>query len=163
MNAMHGMYLVACRQTVSDCGCTPATASKYGDRAIEHAADRRSTSAVKSTWPGVSMMLMRSLIPENFVNARLLTLRPRAGRRRRRDRNPALALLFHPIGHGRAFMHFSDFVDHAGVKQNALSQCRFAGIDIRCDPDVSRSLERKLAIGRIRILRRGCFERASRA
>jgi hypothetical protein len=38
MNASRGtLYLVACRQTVSDCGCTPATPSKTAMRTVEHA------------------------------------------------------------------------------------------------------------------------------
>ena len=51
-------YLSAWRQTFSDCGSTPATES---NRATEPSSTRseRSTSTVKSTWPGVSMMLMR--------------------------------------------------------------------------------------------------------
>src|SRR5919199_967375 len=51
-------YLSACRQTVSDCGSTPATES---NRAMAPSSTRseRSTSTVKSTWPGVSMMLTR--------------------------------------------------------------------------------------------------------
>ena len=51
-NAMRGtLYLVAWRQTVSDCGCTPATPQ---NTAIAPSSTRseRSTSAVKSTWPG---------------------------------------------------------------------------------------------------------------
>ena len=58
-NAMRGtLYLVACRQTVSDCGCTPATPQNTAT-APSSTRMERSTSAVKSTWPGVSMMLMR--------------------------------------------------------------------------------------------------------
>src|SRR6478735_65964 len=51
-------YLSAWRQTVSDWGSTPATES---NSAIAPSSTRseRSTSTVKSTWPGVSMMLMR--------------------------------------------------------------------------------------------------------
>jgi hypothetical protein len=51
-------YFSAWRQTVSDCGSTPPTAQK---RATAPSRTRRlrSTSAVKSTWPGVSMMLTR--------------------------------------------------------------------------------------------------------
>src|SRR5215216_5604 len=51
-------YLSAWRHTVSDCGSTPATES---NSAIAPSRTRRerSTSTVKSTWPGVSMMLMR--------------------------------------------------------------------------------------------------------
>ena len=59
MNAMRGtLYLSACRQTVSDCGWTPATASKTA-MAPSRTRRLRSTSTVKSTCPGVSMMLMR--------------------------------------------------------------------------------------------------------
>ena len=59
MNAMRGtLYLSACRQTVSDCGWTPATESKTAT-APSRTRRLRSTSTVKSTWPGVSMMLIR--------------------------------------------------------------------------------------------------------
>ena len=51
-------YLSACRQTVSDCGSTPATASNTTTPPSSTRSDR-STSTVKSTWPGVSMMLIR--------------------------------------------------------------------------------------------------------
>ena len=88
---------------------------------------------------------------ENLVNAWLLTLRPRTGRRRRSNRNPTLALLFHPIGHGGAFVDFTDLMDHAGVKKDALGQRRLAGVNVRGDPDVPRLFERELAVRRIRI------------
>ncbi len=59
MNAMRGTaYLSAWRQTVSDCGSTPATESNSAI-APSRTRSERSTSTVKSTWPGVSMMLMR--------------------------------------------------------------------------------------------------------
>ena len=51
-------YLSAWRQTVSDCGSTPATPSKHAI-APSRTRSERSTSSVKSTWPGVSMMLIR--------------------------------------------------------------------------------------------------------
>src|SRR5471030_2765861 len=51
------LYLSACRQTVSDCGSTPATASNTSTTATSTRSDR-STSTVKSTCPGVSMMLI---------------------------------------------------------------------------------------------------------
>ena len=67
MNAMRGtLYLVACRQTVSDCGCTPATPQNTAT-APSSTRIERSTSAVKSTWPGVSMMLTRWSIPVNSL------------------------------------------------------------------------------------------------
>ena len=59
MNAMRGtLYLSAWRQTVSDWGSTPATASKTAT-APSRTRRLRSTSTVKSTCPGVSMMLIR--------------------------------------------------------------------------------------------------------
>ena len=61
MNAIRGtLYLSACRQTVSDWGWTPATESKTAT-APSRTRRLRSTSTVKSTCPGVSMMLMRWL------------------------------------------------------------------------------------------------------
>ena len=51
------LYLLAWRQTVSVCGSTPATASNTATAPSRTRSDR-STSTVKSTWPGVSMMLI---------------------------------------------------------------------------------------------------------
>ena len=59
MNAIRGtLYWSAWRQTVSDWGCTPATESKTAT-APSRTRRQRSTSTVKSTCPGVSIMLMR--------------------------------------------------------------------------------------------------------
>jgi hypothetical protein len=49
--------LLACRQTVSDCGCTPPTAQNTATHPSKTRSER-STSTVKSTCPGVSMMLI---------------------------------------------------------------------------------------------------------
>ena len=58
MKQMRGTpYLSAWRHTVSVWGSTPATASKTATAPSSTRSDR-STSTVKSTWPGVSMMLM---------------------------------------------------------------------------------------------------------
>ncbi len=51
-------YLFIWRHTVSDCGCTPDTA-QYTATAESSTRRLRSTSMVKSTCPGVSMILMR--------------------------------------------------------------------------------------------------------
>ena len=51
-------YLSAWRQTVSVCGSTPALPSSTAT-APSSTRNERSTSMVKSTWPGVSMMLRR--------------------------------------------------------------------------------------------------------
>lgn len=48
----------ACRHTVSLCGSTPATASKTAT-APSRTRSERSTSSEKSTWPGVSIRLIR--------------------------------------------------------------------------------------------------------
>ena len=63
----------AWRQTVSDCGSTPATES---NSAIAPSSTRseRSTSTVKSTWPGVSMMLMRWSCHSHAVAAEVIVM-----------------------------------------------------------------------------------------
>jgi len=50
-------YFDACRHTVSDCGSTPPTAQNT-PMAPSSTRRERSTSAVKSTWPGVSIILI---------------------------------------------------------------------------------------------------------
>ncbi len=67
------MYLSAWRHTVSDCGSTPATES---NTAIAPSSTRseRSTSIVKSTWPGVSMMLMRWSFQAAVVAAEVIVM-----------------------------------------------------------------------------------------
>src|SRR3546814_3312158 len=58
-NARRGtLYLLAWRHTVSDCGCTPPTAHST-NTAPSSTRSERSTSIVKSTCPGVSMMFNR--------------------------------------------------------------------------------------------------------
>src|SRR5258708_32129037 len=54
-------YLSAWRHTVSDCGCTPATESNT-HTAPSRTRSERSTSTVKSTWPGVSIILTRNFL-----------------------------------------------------------------------------------------------------
>ena len=61
-------YLSACRHTVSDCGSTPPTAQNTAT-APSSTRSERSTSTVKSTWPGVSMMLIRYGTPERVHRA----------------------------------------------------------------------------------------------
>ena len=52
------LYLSPWRQTVSVCGSTPWLESST-QTAPSSTRSERSTSMVKSTWPGVSMMLRR--------------------------------------------------------------------------------------------------------
>ena len=74
MKAIRGTwYLSACRQTVSDCGSTPATESKTAI-APSRTRSERSTSTVKSTWPGVSMMLIRWSFHSQAVAAEVIVI-----------------------------------------------------------------------------------------
>src|SRR6266699_6820655 len=66
-------YLFAWRHTVSDCGSTPATASKT-TTPPSRTRRERSTSAVKSTWPGVSIMLIRVSCQKQVVAADVIVM-----------------------------------------------------------------------------------------
>ena len=66
-------YLSAWRQTVSDCGSTPPTAQNTAT-APSRTRSERSTSTVKSTWPGVSMMLMRWSRQKQVVAAEVMVM-----------------------------------------------------------------------------------------
>ncbi len=77
MKQMRGtLYLSACRQTVSDCGWTPWTASNTAHAPSRTRSDR-STSIVKSTCPGVSMMFRRCS-RQNAVVAADVMVMPRS-------------------------------------------------------------------------------------
>ena len=121
-------YLSAWRQTVSDWGSTPATESNSAI-APSRTRSERSTSTVKSTWPGVSMMLMRWSVPGR-------------GRRGGRDRDAALLLLLHPVHRGRALVDLADLVRAARVIEDALGRRRLTGVDVRHDADIAGSFER---------------------
>ena len=124
-------YLSAWRQTVSDCGSTPATESNSAT-APSSTRSERSTSTVKSTWPGVSMMLMRWSCP--------LARGGRGG-----DRDAALLLLLHPVHRRRALVDLAHLVGAAGVVEDALGRRRLARVDVGHDPDVAGLLEGELA------------------
>ncbi len=67
---------------------------------------------------------------------------PHGGRGCRRDRDPALLLLDHPV-HGRgALVHLAHLVDAARVKKDALGRRRLTRVDVRHDSDVSDFLDR---------------------
>jgi hypothetical protein len=66
-------YLSACRQTVSVCGSTPATPS-YTATAPSRTRRLRSTSTVKSTWPGVSIKLIVWPFHSHFVAADVIVM-----------------------------------------------------------------------------------------
>src|SRR3984885_13009064 len=108
MNAIRGTrYLSACRHTVSDCGCTPATASKIAT-APSSTRSERSTSTVKSTCPGVSMMLIRYFFPkrdqEAVVAADVIVIP--------RSRSCSIQSI--------TVVHFADLVGHTRIEKDAL-------------------------------------------
>ena len=67
------LYLLAWRHTVSVWGSTPATPSNTATAPSRTRSDR-STSTVKSTWPGVSMMLMRWSFQKQVVAADVMVM-----------------------------------------------------------------------------------------
>jgi hypothetical protein len=67
------LYLFAWRHTVSVCGSTPATASNTAT-APSSTRSERSTSTVKSTWPGVSMMLIQVSCHRQVVAAEVMVM-----------------------------------------------------------------------------------------
>ena len=67
------LYLSACRHTVSVWGSTPDTASRMA-MAPSSTRRERSTSIVKSTWPGVSMMLIRQSRQKEVVAADVMVI-----------------------------------------------------------------------------------------
>ena len=90
----------------------------------------RSTSMVKSTWPGVSMMLKR-----------IAVALPEGRGRGRRDGDAALLLLLHPVHGGGAVVHFADLVGLAGVIEDALGGRGLAGVDMRHDAEIAVVLD----------------------
>src|SRR3989344_5112651 len=65
------LYLSAWRQTVSDCGSTPATPSKTTTPPSKTRKDLW-TSTVKSMWPGVSMILIWWFFQKQVVAAAVM-------------------------------------------------------------------------------------------
>src|SRR4029077_6171102 len=66
---------------------------------------------------------------------------PGSRRRRARNRNPALALLLHPVHGGCAFIHRTDLVGHTRIEEDPLRRRGLSGVDVRHDPDVAGILE----------------------
>ena len=128
------LYLFAWRHTVSVWGSTPATASNTATAPSSTRSDR-STSTVKSTWPGVSMMLIWQSAQFAVVAAR-------------RDRDAALLLLDHVVHHRGAFVHLTDLVGTARVVEDPLRRRGLARVDVGHDPDVAHPLQRKLTFSR---------------
>ena len=64
---------------------------------------------------------------------------------RRRDRDPALALLDHPVHLRGPFVHLADLVGLPGVVEDPLGRGGLPGVDVRHDADVARASEGVLA------------------
>ena len=127
------LYLLPWRQTVSVCGSTPPT--EHSTVTAPSSTRRlRSTSIVKSTWPGVSMMLTR-------CSSYCCPCPPETGRRSRRDRDAALLLLLHPVHDGSAVVHLAYLVRDTGVEKDALGRGRLARINMGHDADIAVTLD----------------------
>ena len=106
-----------------DCDCTPATAQSTST-APSRTRSERSTSTVKSTWPGVSMMLILLSSHWTVVAAEVIVM-------------PRSRLELHVV-HRRAFaLDLLDRVDRAGVVEDPLGERGLARVDVGRDPDVA--------------------------
>ena len=116
-------YLSACRQTVSDWASTPFWASKTTTQPSRTRSER-STSAVKSTWPGVSIRLMvQSRQCERDAGAV--------------DGDAAFLLFLVVVGLGGALVDAAELVLGAGVEEHVFGGGGLAGVDVRNDAEVA--------------------------
>ena len=128
MKAMRGTRcLLAWYQTVSHCTSTPPTAQKT-PTAPSRTRRERSTSAVKSTWPGVSMMCDLRVAPVDgdggAVDGDALGLFERV-----------------EVGGGVAVVDVADLVLGAAEVEDALGRRGFARVDVGDDADVAKFFE----------------------
>ena len=79
----------------------------------------------------------------------IISLGPIASGGGRGNRDSALALLFHPVGHGVAVVHIAHPMNQSRVKENSLGRRGLPGVDMRRNPDVARSLHRILSARRV--------------
>src|SRR5271156_825489 len=82
---------------------------------------------------------------DNVDAVRFVEALPGSGRRSRRDRDAALALLLHPVHYRGAFVHFANLVGHTRIEQDALSGRRLSGVNVSHDPDVAGLIDLDLA------------------
>ncbi len=67
-------------------------------------------------------------------------LAPETRRRRRRDGNPSLAFLRHPVHFGVTLMDLAHFVRAAGIVKDPLCSRRLPGINVSHDANISHPL-----------------------
>jgi hypothetical protein len=105
-----------------------------GDRAVEHAQ--------------APLHLDRKVhVPGRIDNVDPMVA-PLRGRRRRRDRDPALLLLRHPVHRRGALVDLAHLVGAAGVVEDPLGRRGLAGVDVRHDPDIADAVQRDACCGR---------------
>ena len=107
------------------CGCTPSTA-EITSTAPSSTLSTRSTSAMKSGWPGVSIRLTVTSSIANDDDRGL-------------DRDAALPLERERVGLGGAGIDAADLVDDAGGVEQPLGESGLTGVYMRQDPQVERS------------------------
>ena len=107
------------------CACTPSTA-EITSTAPSSTLNTRSTSAMKSGWPGVSIRLT-------------VTSSMRERHDRGLDRDAALPLQRQGVGLGRALIDAADLVDDTGRVEQPLGERCLTGVYMRQDPQVQRS------------------------
>ena len=116
-------YFLHCCHTVPVWASTPPTAHRI-TTAPSSTLNERSTSMVKSTWPGVSMIWICVILP--FT-----------GGHRGGDGDAPFLFLGHPV-HGRlAVVYLAHAVDLAGIEEHPLRHGCLAGIDVGDEPDIS--------------------------
>ncbi len=84
-----------------------------------------------------ALNLDREVDVSRGVNDVDLVAIPLSGRRGRRNRDAALALLGHPVHDGGAFVDFTNLVGTAGVVKDPLSRRGLASVDVSNDADVT--------------------------
>ena len=107
------------------CACTPSTAETTST-APSSTLSTRSTSAMKSGWPGVSIRLTRDVVDRERHDGGL-------------DRDAALPLERQGVGLGGAVVDAADLVDDAGGVEQPLGESRLTGVYMRQDSQVERS------------------------
>ena len=128
-------------------------AAEHSDCAVEHAHGTFHFGGKINVSRRINNVdAMRNVVERlvNLVFARPRAfLRPETGDGGGRDRDAAFFFLLHPVGHGVAVIHVTNFVDESRVKQNTFGRRRLARVNVRGDADVAGAFEGVFAIGRI--------------
>ena len=91
-----------------------------------------------------SLYFSRKVNVARCVNDVYAVILPEAGGCSGSYRDSALLFLLHPVHGRRAFMHLTQLVSTACVKQDPLRRCRLSGIDMGHYSDISGFLQRIL-------------------